>query len=168
ILRPTGGGGYNELVIENPEVAGVYVKWDDKMPQLEEGVSVSLGHKSSPEVLEDRRFRTYGQGRDRYSQWWDNLQEVMRHTPMVFVLDQQDNSVRELFDIDVVERSFKVTPKLSPGDVLSHQRSKEQKRESATRVLDKVSARLTEEEKKQYLPTLAANDGVPEGRQSTA
>ena len=124
---------YNELIIEQPEVAGVYCKWFKDIP-LTENVSLQNGN---------------GVG---YDSWWGRMKNVMDRNVPVFVLTQ-DNQTHLLYDIDTEKRTFKVAAKISPDDlvgmpgVYKQHTGVDEKRAAVGRVFEHVSYLLTEEEK---------------------
>lgn len=140
---------YNELVVENPEIAGVYVKWDDEMPDLVENNEVYLKNEN-------------GVGYDR---WWDQLSDVMKRGMPLFVLNQNSNTVRLMYDVDIKNRSFKVTPEYNPKNfvdmpgIYQQHLGKEEKRKAAMRVFDKAAGLIPEDERSEYAPDGTERDG---------
>lgn len=130
---------YNELVIEKPEVAGVYCKWFDDIP-LESEMSLP---------------NTESRG---YDGWWKRMSEIMNRNVPVFVLTS-DGHTRMLYDIDPESRTFKVSDAefepehLSdlPGIYKQHL-GEEERKKAVMRVFDKVSGALTEDQKEQFAP----------------
>jgi len=51
--------GYNELVVEKPEIAGVYMKWDEMRPALQEGEDNFLVNENGV----------------RYDRWWEKMND---------------------------------------------------------------------------------------------
>lgn len=152
IERPWGGGkknseSYNELVLEKPEVAGVYFKWNDDLPAFEEGGDIFLLNSEKA----------------RYDGWWKRLGQATRSGAPVFVIEQ-DNNVRLVHGIDLVARSFKVTPKYEPENLIDmpgiyqQHLGKEEKRKAVMRVFDKAAGLIPEEEQEKYRPDGSEND----------
>jgi hypothetical protein len=139
---------YNELVVENPEIAGVYVKWDNEMPKLTEKSEIFLKNGN-------------GKGYDR---WWEALPNVLERGMPLFVLNRENNTVRLMYDINPKERSFKVTPEYDPSNitdmpgVYKQHRGKEEKCKAVMRVFDKAVGLIPENEKDKYIP-----DGTEKG-----
>lgn len=148
IERPDGGGkfassGYNELIIEVPEVAGVYFKYGDYFPELKAGIDISLegifdGHRLTEE-------------------WWDRLESSIKTGSPIFVIDSRNN-VRMVYDINIKNKSFKVTPEYDPENltnmpgVYKQHLGTEEKRKAVMRVFDKVTGLIPEDERKKYVP----------------
>lgn len=135
---------YNEIVLESPEVAGIYVKWNDEMPALQEGKVISLENAN---------------GR-RYDRWWSDLSKQMERNVPLFIFDRtgDSNSVRMIYDIDVERRTFKVTSKYRPENIVDmpgiykQHLGEVEKRKAAMRVFDKVTGALNEQELETYRP----------------
>ncbi len=133
------GEGHNELIIEKPEIAGVYAKWFPDIPLLPE---MSLQNTKSV----------------GYDGWWKNMRKVMDRNVPVFVLTQ-DGRTKMLYDIDPESRTFKVTDAefepehLSdlPGIYKQHL-GEEERKKAVMRVFDKVSGALTEDQREQFAP----------------
>lgn len=145
--------GYNELVVENPEVAGVYLKWGTEgWPVLKEGEDILLSQKER------------GDRRDRYTGWWERISAVLKRGAPVFVIDQKNNHVRMLYDINVAEKTFKVTPEYDPSNMVDmpgiykQHLGKTEKKQAIMRVFDKVTGLISEEEREQYLPNDTEQD----------
>lgn len=140
---------YNELVVENPEIAGVYVTWDNSFPNLNQ------------ETIKLENVK----GGVRYDRWWKNLQDVMKRGLPLFVLNRENNTVRMMYDIDVENKSFKVTPEYDPENIANmpgtyqQHLGKEEKRKAVMRVFDKVTGLISEEERNLYAPDGTENDG---------
>lgn len=133
---------YNELVVENPEIAGVYVKWDDEEPVLVENNDIYL--KNGENI--------------KYDRWWESLSGVMKRGIPLFVLNRENNTVRLMYDVDVKNRSFRVTPEYNPENLIDmpgiykQHTGKEEKRKSVMRVFDKALGIIPEEERNEYIP----------------
>lgn len=145
--------GYNELVVENPEVAGVYVKWDGDRPPLIEGEDIVLSKK-------DKYDRN-----DRYAAWWETISSVVDRGLPLFVINRADNSARMIYDINISQKSFKVTPEYNPQDMVDipgiykQHLGEEERRKAAMRVFDKAVGLIPEEERAQYVPDGTEKDG---------
>lgn len=147
IERPYSGKktdkGYNELVIEKPEVAGIYFKYDNRLPQLKENVTISL----------DGRF----DGLRLTEEWWEQLENSMKTGAPIFVIDNHNN-VRMAYDINIKARTMMVTPEYDPENIADmpgiykQHLGQEEKRKAAMRVFNKATGLLTEEEKEKYKP----------------
>lgn len=155
IERPNGGGkkegSYNELVMERPEVAGVYFKWgSDYLPQIKEGTDISLKEKINGSYLSD--------------EWWETLENSMKTGAPIFVIDN-DNNVRMVYDINIKARTIKVTPKYDPENfvdmpgIYKQHTDKSSKRAAITRVFDKVSHIIPEEERISHEKEKHESDG---------
>lgn len=125
---------YNELVIEKPEVAGVYIKWTDVMPPLSEMMSVQNG------------------GGVRYDKVWEKLQLSAEKNIPIFVLTPE-NQVYMISDIDVQGRTFRVAKaEMQPEDMMNlpgvyqQHLGETEKRTIAMRQIDKVRHLLPSEE----------------------
>ncbi|MDD2766987.1 MAG: hypothetical protein PHH40_04515 [Candidatus Moranbacteria bacterium] len=91
---------YNELVVEKPEVAGVYIKWGESMPPLSETTSVQNGNGS------------------HYDRWWENLQSMMKRNVPIFILTP-DNRTRLIHHVNFQEKTFEVATKdMKPEDMV--------------------------------------------------
>ncbi len=131
---------YNELVVQNPEIAGVYIRWEE-----------GDGNQSA---LADNAEITLQNGNGRgYDEWWETIGGLkMRNIPF-FILDRSNNTTRLAHDIDMEKRTFKVTPVFTPEMMVSmpgiykQHTDKEERRKAVMRIFDKVSGVLTEEEK---------------------
>ncbi len=140
---------YNELIIENPEIAGVYVKWDDSMPELVKNQEVFLKNNE----------------RSGYDRWWKTLGNVMKRGMPIFILDREKNKTRMMYDINVKERSFKVTPEYDPENfsnmpgIYQQHLGKDEKRKAVMRVFDKATGLISEDEKEKYTPDGTEQDG---------
>ncbi len=131
---------YNELVIQNPEIAGVYFKWEEgngNQSALTDNAEISLQN---------------GNGRG-YDGWWKIIEDLKKRNLPVFVLDRLNNTTRLAHDIDTEKRTFKVTPVFTPEMMVSlpgiykQHTDKEERRKAVMRIFDKVSGVLTDEEK---------------------
>jgi hypothetical protein len=146
---------YNELVVENPEIAGVCVKWSE---EWSEGVSLAEGS----EIVLSKKL--HGE-KDSYEHWWSKVSGIMQRGLPIFILSRDNNTVRMMYDINIKNKSFKVTPQFSPENFAnmpgSYQQhlGKEEKRNAAMRVFDKAVGLLTEEEKNAYVPDGTEKDG---------
>lgn len=131
--------GYNDLVIEKPEVAGIYCKWFDDVPLSDE---VSL-------VNTDKAI---------YDKWWTQMKVAMSKNIPIFVLTP-DNHTKMLYDIDPEKLTFRVAaaeimPEHMvdlPGIYKQHLGDEERKK-AIGRVFDKVSGILTEEQRQKFAP----------------
>lgn len=134
-----GDGGYNELAVEQPEVAGVYFKLETKdLPEdLQTGKNITLP-------------RQFGDA------WWEQIGKVMNTGAPMFVIERDNNTVRMVYDIDMEKRSFKVTPTYAPENVVNmpgiykQHLDAQHKRVSITKIFDKTAHLLTEEERAQH------------------
>lgn len=125
---------YNELVVEKPEVAGVYMKWGESMPPLSETTSLQNGNGI------------------RYDRWWENLQSMMKRNVPIFVLTS-DNRTRLIHHVNFQERTFEVATKdIKPEDMVGlpgiykQHLGEVEKRSAAMRQIDTVRHRLSLEE----------------------
>lgn len=147
-----GNTDYNELVVENPEIAGVCVKWSE---EWSEGVS----------LIEGDEIYLKNKGGIRYDEWWNKISNIMKRGMPIFILSRDSNTVRMMYDIDVKNNSFKVTPQYSPEDfanmpgIYQQHLGKDEKRKAVMRVFDKAVGLLTEEEKNAYVPDGTEKDG---------
>jgi len=130
---------YNELVVENPEVAGVYFKIkSDVLPQdIQAGEDILLP-------------RQYGDA------WWEQVGHIMGTGVPMFAIEQDTNMVKMVYDIDLKNRSIKMTPPYDAENVVNmpgiykQHLDKEHKRASVTKVFYKAAHLLTEEEREQH------------------
>lgn len=136
----TENSSYNELVVEQPEVAGIYFKLD-----AEDIVKYTNEDK---EVLLPK---AYGDA------WWEERIGVMVKTGVpIFVIEQDTNKVRLVHTIDIKRRSFKVTPAYDPENMVDmpgiykQHLDAEHKRVSVTKVFDKTAHLLIDEEREQH------------------
>lgn len=136
----TENTSYNELVIEKPEVAGVYFK-------LEAGELMEYTN-SDEEVLLPKE---YGDA------WWEERIGAMMKTGMpIFVVERGTNRVRMVHAIDMQKRSFKVTPAYDPENVVNmpgiykQHLDEEHRRVSVGKVFDKAAHLLSKEEREQH------------------
>lgn len=138
---------YNELIVEQPEVAGVYFKLTDTMPPLSEEMSFQNGNGV------------------RYDSWWKQMENVMNRNVPMFVLTQ-DNKAHLLYDIDTKKRTFKVAAEMSPEDIVSmpgiykQHLGKDEKKAAVGRVFDNVSHLLADDEKSVFAPDGAENNPI--------
>jgi hypothetical protein len=132
---------YNELIVEQPEMAGVFCKWSNGMPPLTEETTMPSRY-----VSEDGN--TY-----RFDSWWQTIRSVQDRGIPIFVLDM-NNQARLIHDVDFENKTFKVTPAIDPEDIGNHKLhlGPEGERASIGRVFDKVSHLLTDEERTQFAP----------------
>ena len=145
IERPWGGGkedstSYNELVVEQPEVAGIYFKME--AAELEQYTN-EHGEITPP--------KNYGDA------WWEERIGAMRKTGVpIFVIEKDTNNVRLVHDIDIKKKTFKVTPKYDPENIVNmpgiyqQHLDTEHRRASVTQVFDKAAHMLSEEERLQH------------------
>ncbi len=132
------GDYYNELVVENPEVAGMYFKWDESETPLVEGEEIEM------------------KGADADS-WWKKAEEAMKRNVPVFLMTGA-NVARMAYDLDPTRRTFRVAAEMDPASMVDlpgiyrqHLGDDERKR-AAMRVFDHVSGALSEEEREAYVP----------------
>ena len=125
---------YNELVIEKPEVAGVYIKWTDVMPKLSETMSIQNGDGV------------------RYDLFWERLKASAEKNIPIFVLTPE-NRAYMISDIDVEGRTFRVAKaEMQPEDmtnlpgIYQQHLGETEKRTVAMRQIDKVQHLLSSEE----------------------
>lgn len=144
IERPLGNGkieseSYNELVVERPEVAGVYFKWGRDWPEVREGETISLQNGKNAS----------------YDGWWEQIASVMQTGAPIFMIEP-GNNVRLVYDINSKARSFKVTPKYDPENltdmpgVYKSHTTADSKKSAVTKVIDKVGHLLPENERSAY------------------
>ena len=144
IERPWGGGkeastSYNELVVEKPEVAGVYFKLESEdIPQdMQQGKEITLP-------------KNYG------DMWWGQVGQIMKTGTPLFVIERNNNTVRMIYDVDLENRSFKMTPAYDPENltnmpgVYKQHTDEAHRRDAVGKVFDKASHLLTEEEREQH------------------
>lgn len=147
IERPYSGEkenseSYNELVLESPEVAGVYFKWRDDLPEVSEGVEISL---KNDEVS----------GYGSWDNWWNTIQETIKTGAPLFMMES-NNNIRMVYDLDISQRTFKVTPIYTPEtlidmpEIYKQHTDESSKAKAIGRVIDKVGHLLTEEERDKY------------------
>ncbi len=129
---------YNELVVENPQIAGIYTKWNEDMPPLEEAVS-----------LQNTNERIY-------DKWWEKMKDAVSKGTPIFVLTS-DNHTRMIYDIDTEKRTFRVAGgEITPEDmtdlpdIYKTHLSEDKKRECVMRQINKIGHLLSEEEKQNY------------------
>jgi len=138
-IKGREGTHYNELVVEQPEVAGVYCRWSKKMPPLTEETSLQNGNGV------------------RYDSWWASMQDVMDRNIPIFVIDT-NNQTHLIHDIDIKKRTFKVARSLTPEDIQNMPGIYKQhigfdaEKAAVGRVFDSVLHLLTDEEKSKFTP----------------
>jgi hypothetical protein len=144
--------GYNELVVQNPKVAGLTFEWlegDGNMSALKEG---------EENMLLDGNDVGYGV-------WWRLIGNMQQRGLPIFILDRTNNTVREVFDLDTEKRSFRVGPIVEPkeltqlSDEYKEHLSPEVRRRAVARVFDHVSGILTNDEKELYDPSSVPGGG---------
>jgi len=147
IRDPVDATGYNELIIENPEVAGVYIKWDEDLPDLVENQDIVLS-----------KMIGYKKDHEAYGRWWKQVSDVMDRGLPLFILDKNNNKVRLMYDIDIKNKSIKVTPEYGPKDInnmpgiYKQHLGQEEKRKAVMRVFDKVVNLIPEDDRDKFLP----------------
>lgn len=135
---------YNELIVEQPEIAGVYCRIPSGIP-LTENISLQNGNGV------------------RYDSWWGKLQNVMNRNVPIFVLTS-DNKTHLLYDIDPEKRTFKVAGEVNPEDIVDmpgiykQHLGKNEKKAAVGRVFDSVSHLLTDKEKTEFVPDSTADN----------
>lgn len=130
---------YNELAVERPEVAGVYFKLEanDLPEDMQVGKDITLP-------------RQFGDA------WWGQVGKIMDTGAPMFVIERAANTVHMVYDIDMQNRSFKITPAYDPENVANmpgvykQHLDDEHRRVSVTKVFDKTSHLLTQEEREQH------------------
>lgn len=134
------GDSYNELVVENPEIAGVYVKWNDEMPVLNEDGDIYLENDAN----------------NRYDKWWSSLSDIMQRNIPIFILNRESNTARMLYDIDLKNRSFKLSSEYDPKNISNmpgiykDHLGRIAKHKAVMRVFDKATGVILGDEKKEY------------------
>lgn len=141
IERPWSGGkegstSYNELVVEQPEVAGVYFKIESSdIPHgMQEGMEIWL-----PEQYGDA--------------WWEQIGSIMKTGAPLFAIEQNSIAVRMVYDINLKDRTFKVTPSYAPENmtdmpgIYKQHIDEGHRRDAIGKVLDKVAHLLSEEDR---------------------
>jgi len=157
IERPLAGGkensvSYNELVLENPEVAGVYFKWTDDFPEVREDVDISL---------KNNEVAGYGS----WDGWWDNCQKSIETGAPLFMMES-DNNIRMVYDINISNRTFKVTPVYTPETLIDmpeiylQHNEESDKNKAVSRVIDKVEHLLTGEKREKYEQGESGNNSL--------
>lgn len=135
---------YNELIVEQPEIAGVYCRIPNDI-LLTENVSLQNGNGV------------------RYDSWWGAMQNVMSRNVLIFVLTS-DNKTHLLYDIDLEKRTFKVAGDMRPEDIADmpgiykQHLGKDEKKAAVGRVFDNVSHLLTDKEKTEFVPDGTADN----------
>ena len=144
---------YNELIIENPEVAGVYLKWyfkdlpSGESKKNEEGLPIE---EPENEVSLQNEFNEWGNLKASYDLIWNKLKLVADRKIPLFVLTL-DNHARQIYDIDFQKRSFRVSAEWDPSAMSYEEGIGEWRREEAIkRQIKKVSHLLSDAEKKLY------------------
>jgi hypothetical protein len=133
--------GYNEIILEKPEVAGVYLNLN------------SNGDPDIPRLIQkdDDRFSIEG---DLFDSWACIRDAIERETG-IFVFTE-GNKLHRIYDVNEKDKTFKMTPELSPEDIANTQSSYEgyvgqkMKKEAVMRVFDKISSALDDDEKAKY------------------
>ncbi len=97
-------GQHNELVVEYPEVAGVCLKWFDGLP-LNDDIEI---------FSQDEYFRGLLEDHSSVWRWF----KIVHSLNIPLFLLTPDNHVRKLYDINFIERSFRVSVKWNPGDIV--------------------------------------------------
>jgi hypothetical protein len=126
------------------------MKWNNDFPELREKNDIYL--KDIPEKV-------------YYDRWWNIMEGVMRRGMPIFVLNQEKNNVRMVYDINIRSRSFKVTPEYDPAKmtnlpgIYQQHLGKREKRKAVMRVFDKVSGLIPEDKRKDYIPDGTESDG---------
>ncbi len=137
--------GYNEIVVQHPEIAGVFFHW------LEEDGNKGVLKEGEENILPDGNGIQYGW-------WWKTVGNFQKRDMPLFVLNQTNNTVREVYDLDFEKRTFKVGPVVEPAELTHlHESQKrhqtpEARKRAVGRVFDHVSGILTDEEKEMYRP----------------
>jgi hypothetical protein len=138
-------GGYNEVILEKPEVVGVYLNLnangDPDIPKLKQE--------------DNDRFSIDGDLFDS----WVCIQDAMKRETGIFVFTD-GNKLHRIYDVNEKDKSFKITPELSPEDIANTQSSYEgyvgqkKKKEAVMRVFDKISGALDNDERAKYVENL--------------
>lgn len=135
-------GGYNEIILEKPEVAAVYINLcsngDPDIPQLkEEG---------------DGRFTIDGNLFDS----WECIREAQKRQLGVVIFTEENRAFR-IYDADNEAKTFSITPELRPEDIANNPSAygdgyagQQKKRAAVMRVFDKVAHLIPEEERDLY------------------
>ena len=90
-------GGYNELAVKNPEVAGIYLTYD---------------------VLEAPSSENFqNNGRASYDSWWEEVGKVKKMNLPLYILTR-NNHVYGISNVDMKARKFDVLPEVTPQDVI--------------------------------------------------
>jgi hypothetical protein len=154
--KKDAGFGYNELIVENPEIAGVYIKWDKEF---------SEGKDLIPDqdiVLS--KVDKYNK-RDSFENWWKIMADTLKRGMPIFVLNRENNTVRLMYDIDIKNKSFKITPEYDPSNIIDmpgvykQHLGIDEKRKATMRVFDKVTGLIPENERNKYVPDGTEKDG---------
>lgn len=138
-------GGYNEIILEKPEVVGVYLNLN------------SNGDPDIPKLKRenDDRFSIDGDLFDS----WACIQDAMKRETGIFVFTD-GNKLHRIYDVNEKDKTFSITPELSPEDIANTQSSYEgyvgqkKKKEAVMRVFDKISGALDNDEKASYVENL--------------
>lgn len=130
---------YNELVLEQPEVAGVCFAWPGReTPEF---------NPEEPLVLQNEK------GGRSYDRFWKILQESVSTGAPIF-MREDNNNMRHVYDIDFTNRSFKVTPQYKPEmmtdlpGIYQQHLSPDARARAIREVLEKAPQIVPEEEKK--------------------
>ncbi|NTV44852.1 MAG: hypothetical protein HGA67_04175 [Candidatus Yonathbacteria bacterium] len=131
---------YNEIVVQQPEIAGVVFNW--------------LEGTGNQGVLQEEGENTLIDGKGtKYGRWWERVANIQKRNTPIFVLDRKDNTVRQVYDINIEKRTFRVTPVWTPDmfvnmpGIYKQHIDPEEKKRAIGRVYDHVSGILTDEEK---------------------
>lgn len=141
---------YNELVLEDPEIAGIFFKCDyDEFPSMHE----------DEEILFDT-------GNDTYDEWWEKLKKATEIGAPFFIVESK-NRVRMVYGIDFAKKSFKVTPQYLPETIIDmpgiYQKhlGEDEKRRAIMQVIDKAAGLIPEEEREKYVSGETKKDSGP-------
>lgn len=135
---------YNELIVQDSEVAGIYFKWE-------------VGNGMQGELADNAEISLQNGNGVRYDSWWDTIATFESGSAPLFVLDRGNNTARLVYDIDFDRRTFKVTPVIAPDAMVSmpgiyrRHTDEGERRKAVMRVFDKVSGALSDEEKERYV-----------------
>ncbi|HPN96667.1 MAG TPA: hypothetical protein PLK35_02770 [Candidatus Moranbacteria bacterium] len=127
---------YNELVIENPEVSGIYLKWFFGDLPKEPGARANLKNDY------DQR----GNIKTSYDSIWSKLKSAHETGLPLFILTPE-NRVILIYNIDFENRSFDVSPELKPQDMSNIYLKEQNKRELVNKQAERVAPLLSAEEK---------------------
>ncbi len=139
------GVEHNELVLERPEVGGMYFRWEaGTAASLENGQEI---HMDDPDM----------------DGWWEQAKKAMARNVPIFLLSS-DNTARMAYDIDPDTKTFKVAAEMRPQDmtdlpgIYKQHLGESERKKAVARVFDKVTGVLNEGEKEFYAP-----DGSEQG-----